>query len=225
MPSTPVTIHKLGGSLLDLPDLGARIARVIESDSKSRPLIVVGGGRAADVIRDWDRIHRLGDERAHWLALRAMGLNESLVVELVTDAVLIASRNEAETAWNDGRIPIVRSEDFLRREEAAIVLENREFAVSRLPGASESSDEQMRRASPIATAPLPRTWDVTSDSIAAWIALRWPAERLVLLKSVDAPSGFAPGNCAEDGVDPFFSRVVAPGGLALEWVNLREVGG
>jgi 5-(aminomethyl)-3-furanmethanol phosphate kinase len=35
--------------------------------------------------------------------------------------------------------------------------------------------------------PLPHSWDVTSDSIAAWIAGYLGAERLVLLKSTDIP--------------------------------------
>jgi aspartokinase-like uncharacterized kinase len=37
-------------------------------------------------------------------------------------------------------------------------------------------------------AEIPETWDVTSDSLALWLATRIQAERCVLVKSVDAPS-------------------------------------
>jgi len=47
--------------------------------------------------------------------------------------------------------------------------------------------------------PLPHTWDVTSDSIAAWIAGAVGAERLVVIKP--------PGTSAPDVVDEYFHRV------------------
>jgi len=47
--------------------------------------------------------------------------------------------------------------------------------------------------------PLPHTWDVTSDSIAAWVAGTIGAERLVVIKP--------PGASARDVVDAYFHRV------------------
>lgn len=47
--------------------------------------------------------------------------------------------------------------------------------------------------------PLPHTWDVTSDSIAAWIAVQTGARALVLVK---------PRGATGDVVDPYFRRVV-----------------
>ena len=54
-----------------------------------------------------------------------------------------------------------------------------------------------------ATDPLPHSWDVTSDSIAAWIAGAVGARRLVLIK----PSAGEPGSL----VDPYFLRALKPG--------------
>jgi hypothetical protein len=48
--------------------------------------------------------------------------------------------------------------------------------------------------------PLPHTWDVTSDSIAAWIAGAVGAERLVLLKP--------PRAAGPELVDPYFVRAL-----------------
>jgi aspartokinase-like uncharacterized kinase len=51
--------------------------------------------------------------------------------------------------------------------------------------------------------PLPHSWDVTSDSIAAWIAGILGARRLVLVKP--------PGAAGDDLLDPFFPRARPPG--------------
>lgn len=50
--------------------------------------------------------------------------------------------------------------------------------------------------------PLPHTWDVTSDSLAAWIAARVAARRLVLIKPVAGELGSL--------VDPYFVRALKP---------------
>lgn len=50
--------------------------------------------------------------------------------------------------------------------------------------------------------PLPHTWEVTSDSIAAWVAGEVGATRLVLVK---------PPGAAGDTVDGYFARALPPG--------------
>ena len=57
--------------------------------------------------------------------------------------------------------------------------------------------------------PLPHSWQVTSDSIAAWIARAIGARRLLLVK----PPGFTPGPGAVDG---YFAQ--ARGSLEYELV-------
>jgi aspartokinase-like uncharacterized kinase len=51
--------------------------------------------------------------------------------------------------------------------------------------------------------PLPHAWDVTSDSIAAWVAGAVGARQLVLVKP--------PGTSGTELVDPYFSRALAVG--------------
>jgi aspartokinase-like uncharacterized kinase len=50
--------------------------------------------------------------------------------------------------------------------------------------------------------PLTHSWDVTSDSIAAWVAGQLSASRLVLVKP--------PGASGPGVVDPYFERVLPP---------------
>lgn len=65
--------------------------------------------------------------------------------------------------------------------------------------------------------PLPHSWEVTSDSIAAWIAARVGARRLVLIKPVTGEPGSL--------VDPYFVRALKPGieHLVLPVDSVREL--
>ncbi|PZQ11630.1 MAG: aspartate kinase [Ancylobacter novellus] len=55
-------------------------------------------------------------------------------------------------------------------------------------------------------APLPASWDVTSDSLSLWLAATLGADRLVLLKSDGAEGG--PQDWAKaELVDPYFPRL------------------
>ena len=47
---------------------------------------------------------------------------------------------------------------------------------------------------------VPETWDVTSDSLAAWLATEVGADCLVLIKSVDAPPDASPRDLADAGI-------------------------
>jgi probable H4MPT-linked C1 transfer pathway protein len=62
--------------------------------------------------------------------------------------------------------------------------------------------------------PLPHSWDVTSDSIAAWVAGAVGARRLVLVK----PSGAA----GADLIDPYFSRAL-PADVAATVLSADEL--
>ena len=188
----PTTVYKLGGSLLDLPGLAGRLDRLLSAASTGdRPLLVVGGGAAADVVRDWDRIHALGDTLAHRLAIGAMSFNAALIASLLPSAELVADREQAEAAWSAGRRPVLDTSVFVAAEE------------------------------PRAATPLPESWEVTGDTVAAWISLCWPADRLVLIKSTGIPGGCPPDEAVRQGrIDPRLPGLLT-GIAATAWVNLR----
>lgn len=69
---------------------------------------------------------------------------------------------------------------------------------------------------------LPRTWAVTSDSIAVHVAKAIDAAELVLFKSTDLPPNTSRGQGSITGlVDSHFCQC-AEATLAIRWVNLRN---
>jgi dihydroneopterin aldolase len=70
----------------------------------------------------------------------------------------------------------------------------------------------------LAAADVPASWDVTSDSLSAWLAGRLGARRLVLMKQVDLkktdlPHDSAHALAARGIVDPAFPKFLAESGV------------
>jgi len=166
-------VWKVGGSVLSHPSLRKHLKLWSEVWPGCNAGWLVGGGTAADAVREWDTRHRLGDELSHRLALTAMDLNAELVAALLPGARMARSGPQCETAWTE-KHPVV-------------------FCPQCVVGWGES----------VSGAQLPRCWDLTSDSIAAWLATQFSAERLVLVKSV-APPGNVAASIEQGYVDPMF---------------------
>ncbi len=187
MSLSSIVIYKIGGSLLTLPDLAKRLLTLLSLSPHRHPLLVVGGGKMTDVVRTWDELYQLGDEVAHQLALQSLALNEALLLELIPQTTHVTHLTEANGVWQAGGIPLLKTSHFLEEAE------------------------------PTSTIPLPHNWDVTSDSIAAWVAIEWAAEKLVLVKSIDPPEQFWE---QANAVDSHFAKLM-PLVANVEWVNLR----
>jgi len=86
-----------------------------------------------------------------------------------------------------------------------------------VPGAEVIDPFRFAREDEAHVGRLPHSWDATSDSFAARIAVVRGASRLILLKSADPPEQWwrAPGY-----VDLLFERVIAGANFAIEAVNL-----
>lgn len=189
-------VIKLGGSLLDWPEVVPRFRAWLAGQSPAENVLVVGGGKLADCIRDADRVHHLDETVAHWLCVRAMAMQTEMIHSLLADALWLSSVK----AWQ-GAAPT----------ERLLVLDPWHFLTIDEPRLSRS--------------PLPMSWNVTSDSIAARLAEIALATELVLLKSAlpadnarDANSLMATGY-----VDRYFQQATTQI-TAVRCVNLRSEG-
>jgi aspartokinase-like uncharacterized kinase len=238
--AAPVVI-KVGGSLLDWPGLPARLAEVLAGQTR-RVVLIVGGGRAVDWVRDLDRWHGLGEERAHALALRALDLTAHLLAALVPGLEVVPGID----ALGDGsqaigaRAPLTPTLSPEGRgcffcpplpsgERVGVRGSTRPEDLDSIGAVWGSGripillpriilDEEDR----LAQDPLPHSWAVTSDSIAARVAVRLGAEELLLLKSAPLPPGIDRTGAARLGlVDPAFTAVARPLGRVL-YLNLRD---
>jgi aspartokinase-like uncharacterized kinase len=192
MSRAPIVI-KVGGSLFDLPDLGQRLHAWLAAQGHAHMLLVPGGGPTAEVIRALDRRYRLGEEAAHWLALRAVALNASILAAVLPGGRLrvVSGRVGCESLWSRLLLPVLDAHAF-----------------------AQADDGQ--------PACLPHCWEVTSDSLAARAAVVFGASELILLKSTSLPAGTSWKEAGEQGfVDPYFSRI-ADSVACIRAVNLRD---
>ncbi|CAN5589717.1 hypothetical protein BH11PLA2_BH11PLA2_42400 [soil metagenome] len=178
-------VVKVGGSLYDLPDLRERLNRFLLPLAVNDTVIVVpGGGAMVDVIREWDRLHDLGDPVSHNLAFGAMTSCALMLKNLIANSRYIS--HVAEASFR------------------GIFVCSCQWDV---PVSSE----------------LPPSWDVTSDSISASLAIVTRATRLILLKSIDVPNQGNLQRLADLGVvDRYFPKIIANYTGSLEIVNFRN---
>ena len=196
-----VRVVKLGGSLLHQAETRFAIQRWLQDQDINNwsHVWVVGGGHWVELIRDFDRMHSLTAEQSHAASVAAMEVTARMVSGWFPEWNVFDSVQDAVSM-------IDRSSDH--------VCDGSNLAESHLiwyPLASLSSGDL----------DLPASWDVTSDSMAGWLAGQVDADELVLLKSCDGESG-RPLDWIQSGlVDRWFSQV-CNGKFSIRWVNLND---
>lgn len=187
-------VVKLGGSLFEFDELVPRL-RAFLNESAAETLVVVGGGPWAEAVRDVDRRFALGEEASHVFAMQAMRLSARVLSRLLP-----------ELKWADGVGDWQTRRQQVADPSTAWIVDPMTFLMR---------DDARQRT------PLPPSWDVTSDSIAARLATIVQADELVLLKSGDPPEPFSIESAVAAGyVDPYFLHAASkiP---SIRCVNLR----
>ncbi len=153
-------------------------------------VVVPGGGPFADQVRAAQGRWRFSDRIAHRMAVLAMEQYGLMLCGLSRGKLAPAERAHSMRA-------------LLRRGKTPVW-----------------SPRAMAFADAVGARQIVETWDVTSDSLAAWLARLIGARRLVLVKSARPPSG-APSvrALARHGlVDAAFVRYAAAGRFAVSVV-------
>jgi aspartokinase-like uncharacterized kinase len=190
----PADVVKVGGSLAREPGLLRDVMGALAA-AHPLPLVVPGGGALADGVRALYAHVGLSEQTAHRMALLALDQQALWLAEL------------AGTAGSARRVSpaqVVRSVDEIAEAVRA-------GALPVLAPADWLGLEE----------PLPVSWEVTSDSIAAWVAGRLGARRLFLLKSFRFHRPEMAPDELGDAVDGFFLRAL-PEGVECRFVDGRD---
>ena len=108
-----LVVVKVGGSLFDWPELPGRLSAYLERLGADRPVLIVGGGRFADVLRDHDARQGLGEARSHALALRVLDLTAHLLASIVPGLEVVEGLEALSSTWSKGLVPVLAPRRFL----------------------------------------------------------------------------------------------------------------
>lgn len=199
-------VIKVGGSLAETPEALKALCKELSRAAKKYSFVVVpGGGRFADAVREYDAKFHLAPEVSHKLAILGMDQYGILLSQLAPNACTFDSLSDANRLLGKSKVLVF------------------------LPSKQLSRDTS-----------LEASWDVTSDSIAARVACRLGADKLILVTDVDGifvedpkvhPSARLIGEVsaeellqmkAHTGIDRFLPRVLLKSTLDCYVVNGRH---
>jgi hypothetical protein len=144
-------VIKIGGSLAEDPErLRALCAKLSEFAKKYAIIVVPGGGRFADVVRDFDKRFTLSSVVSHRMAVLGMDQFGLLLSQIIPNSCATYLLSDAKQLSEIGVVPIFLPSRLMFKED-----------------------------------PLENSWDVTSDSIAAYVASRLHVAKVILVTDVD----------------------------------------
>ncbi|HIP17664.1 MAG TPA: hypothetical protein EYG76_05165 [Methanothermococcus okinawensis] len=143
-----INIVKIGGSLTYFSESLLNELKSF-SNPKNKIIIIPGGGKFANVVRELDTSVKMRDRTSHKLALLSMDMMGIYFSEL----------SDIETVNT-----LYDAKEILKKKNIVILLPSKIVL---------STDE------------LPNSWEVTSDSVAAYITKLLKLNRLIIVTDVD----------------------------------------
>jgi aspartokinase-like uncharacterized kinase len=144
-------VIKIGGSLAEDPErLRALCAKLSDFAKKYAIVVVPGGGRFADVVRDFDKRFTLSSVVSHRMAILGMNQFGLLLSQIIPNSCATYLLSDAKQLSEIRVVPIFLPSRLMFKED-----------------------------------PLENSWNVTSDSIAAYVASRLHAAKVLLVTDVD----------------------------------------
>ena len=144
-------VIKIGGSLAEDPEqLKALCTKLSEFAKKYTITVVPGGGRFADVVRDFDKRFTLSNGISHRMAILGIDQFGLLLSQIIPNSCATYLLTDAKQLSEIGVVPVFLPSRLMFRED-----------------------------------PLENSWNVTSDSIAAYVASRLHVAKVFLVTDVD----------------------------------------
>jgi aspartokinase-like uncharacterized kinase len=144
-------VIKIGGSLAENPErLRALCTKLSEFAKKYAIIVVPGGGRFADVVRDFDQHFTLSSGISHRMAILGMDQFGLLLSQIIPNSCATYLLSDAKQLSEIKVVPIFLPSRLMFQED-----------------------------------PLENSWNVTSDSIAAYVASRLHVAKVLLVTDVD----------------------------------------
>lgn len=181
-------VVKIGGSLQDSSSLVEWLDNLLTFGS-GKVVIVAGGGKFADAVRQSQQKLGFDDSSAHKMALLAMEQYAHLLAGLAPKLRLVSDLKSINACLASERVAVWLPYEMVMREP--------EIAAS---------------------------WDVTSDGLAAWLAIQLQINSLILVKSAALPTDYSdPQELVELGlIDPFLADLLARSSLDTSWMLSEE---
>lgn len=91
-----IRVVKLGGSLLDVPNLRERVLVWLAREPAMQSLIVVGGGEFVEALRRYAEVHRLGTVWCHTACLDLMNHSAAMLAAIFPEWPLLVDERSLE---------------------------------------------------------------------------------------------------------------------------------
>ena len=165
-------VIKIGGSLAEETIQFRKLCNKINELSKKHEILIVpGGGKFADSVREFDRKFSLSNEIAHQMAILAMDQFGMLLSDLIPESYVSYSLETATKTASSQTTSILLPSHLMFKAES-----------------------------------LEKSWNVTSDTIAAYVAKEVKAEKLIIATDVD---GVFTSNPKKDANAKFIQKISA----------------
>lgn len=164
-------VIKVGGSLAEKPVVLNGLCNRLSEIAKEHSVVVVpGGGKFADAVRECDQQYSLSADAANRMAILGMDQFGLLLSQVTPNSCTTYSLSDAKRLSDGKAISIFLPSQVMFREN-----------------------------------PLEASWDVTSDSIAAYVATQLNAEKVILVKDIDGIFESDPKKHSEAKLIPLLS--------------------
>ena len=181
-------VVKIGGSLQNSSDLNNWL-QVLKEHGSGKIVIVAGGGKFADAVREAQVRDGFDDKKAHEQALLAMEEYAQLLNAMVPEFELVSDIASIHNCLAKEKVPIWLPFKLIIKDNT-----------------------------------IPASWDVTSDSLAFWLALQLNIKSVILLKTVSLPENYSGiHELVERGlIDPYAIKVLDKSRLEIKWMKSSD---